>query len=54
MSVTLMRITYKLPEGKAQTVATFLSENLCDEIEVRVKENALQVTAKPARPTENR
>lgn len=43
--MALTRATYKLPTGKAQAVAAFLSENLSDEIEVRVKDNALQVTA---------
>jgi hypothetical protein len=44
-TTALTRATYKLPAGRAQAVATFLADNLTDEIEVRVKENALQVTA---------
>jgi len=44
-TVALTRVTYKLPAGKAEALAAFLSANLSDDIEVRVKENSLQVTA---------
>src|SRR5262249_16875045 len=40
-TVALTRATYKLPPGKAQTVASFLTQSLSDEIEVRVKGDAL-------------
>lgn len=46
-TVELTRAIYKLPPGKAQALASFLSENLTDEIDVRVKVSgeAIQVTA---------
>jgi hypothetical protein len=44
-AVTLTRATYKCPAGKAEEIAAFLKENLTDEIEVRVKDQMLQVTA---------
>jgi hypothetical protein len=44
-AVTLTRSTYKLPPGKADEIAAFLKENLTDDIEVRVKDHNLQVTA---------
>jgi beta-lactamase regulating signal transducer with metallopeptidase domain len=44
-AVTLTRATYKLLAGKADEIAAFLTANLSDEIEVRVKNGALQVTA---------
>jgi beta-lactamase regulating signal transducer with metallopeptidase domain len=44
-AVSLTRITYKLPPGKAEALAAFFSANLSDDIEVRVKDNALQITA---------
>jgi hypothetical protein len=43
--VSLTRATYKLPPGRAQAIATFLTQNLTDEIEIRVKGEGLQVTA---------
>jgi hypothetical protein len=43
--VSLTRATYKLPAGRAQAIAAFLTQNLTDEIEVRVKGDGLQVTA---------
>ncbi len=44
-SVSLTRAKYKLPAGKADEVAEFLKANLSDDVEVRVKDGALQVTA---------
>src|SRR5262249_38419102 len=43
--VNLTRVTYKLSPGRAQAIAAFLTQNLTDEIEVRVKGDGLQVTA---------
>jgi beta-lactamase regulating signal transducer with metallopeptidase domain len=43
--VALTRSTYKLPHERAEALAAFIKSNLSDEIEVRVKENSLQVTA---------
>jgi hypothetical protein len=43
--VSLTRATYKLPPGRAQAIAAFFTQNLNDEIEVRVKGDGLQVTA---------
>jgi beta-lactamase regulating signal transducer with metallopeptidase domain len=43
--INLTRATYKLPPGRAQAIAAFLTQNLTDEIEVRVKGDGLQVTA---------
>jgi hypothetical protein len=44
-AVSLTRTTYKLPAERLQAVAAFLTQNLSDEIEVRVKGEALIVTA---------
>jgi hypothetical protein len=44
-AVTLTRATYKMTPEKAQALAEFLTAYLTDEIEVRVKDGALQVTA---------
>src|SRR5262249_41590230 len=44
-TVDLTRATYKLPLAKAHALAAFLSANLSDEIEVREKAEAIQVTA---------
>jgi len=43
--VELTRATYKLTAGRSQAIAAFLTQNLSDEIEVRVKGDGLQVTA---------
>lgn len=44
-AVTLTRSTYRLPAGRAESLAAFFKANLTEEIEVRVKGDALQVTA---------
>jgi hypothetical protein len=44
-AVQLTRVTYKLPTGRAEAIAAFFTQNLTDEIEVRVKGDGLQVTA---------
>lgn len=44
-AVPLTRVTYKLPAHRAAEFAEFLKANLSDDIEVRVKDDALQVTA---------
>jgi len=44
-TVSLTRITYKLPPGKAEALAAFFTANLDDDIEVKVKDNGLQITA---------
>lgn len=44
-SVAIVRSTYKLPAGRAAVLAKFLTEQLNDEIEIKVKGDALQVTA---------
>jgi hypothetical protein len=50
-AVQLTRVTYKLPAGRAEAIAAFLTQNLTDEIEVRVKGDGLQVTATAADQT---
>jgi capsular polysaccharide biosynthesis protein len=42
--ISIARSTYKLPPGKAASLAKILSEQLNDEIEIKVKGDALQVT----------
>jgi hypothetical protein len=47
-TVALTRATYKFPEAKARALKAFtefLATNLSDEVEVRFKDSALQVTA---------
>lgn len=44
-SVTITRSTYKLPAGRAEALAKLLTELLDDEIDIKVKGEALQVTA---------
>lgn len=47
-SVTITRSTYKLPAGRAEALAKLLAELLDDEIDIKVKGDALQVTAPAA------
>jgi beta-lactamase regulating signal transducer with metallopeptidase domain len=45
-AVTLTRVTYKLPAGKAVEIGQFLASQLSDEVEIRVKDaSSLQITA---------
>ena len=47
-TIALTRATYKFPEAKARALKAFtefLATNLSDEVEVRFKDSALQVTA---------
>src|SRR5579863_9563672 len=46
--VVLTRATYKLQAQTSDEIAAFLKAHLNDEIEVRVKDGALQVTANSA------
>jgi hypothetical protein len=44
-TITITRATYKLPRDRAEALAAFITANVSDEVEVKVKENGLQVTA---------
>ncbi|MSR59636.1 MAG: M56 family metallopeptidase [Planctomycetaceae bacterium] len=45
VTVTMIRTTYKLPAGKAESLAKFLREQLSDDVEIKVKAESLQITA---------
>lgn len=44
---TLLRVTYDLPSTQAEALATFLREHSKSEIDTKVKDNSLVVTADP-------
>ena len=44
-TIAMIRTTYKMPQGRADALRQALAEHLNDDIEIRVKGDALQVTA---------
>jgi len=44
-AVTLTRTTYRLPADKAEALGKFLSDYFSNEMEIRVKDHSLQITA---------